>query len=198
MRIVAGNFKGTTLYGPKNKKIRPLKDAVRENIFNFLAHSNKITRSLEQSNVLDLYSGTGSFGLECVSRQAKNVIFIEKENEALNILKKNIEKLKVNKKTKIFSNDVFQIIKKNDKFFYNLSSTKKFDFIFCDPPFKDTNISNLIELIIKKNLLKSNGIFIIHRHKNANDKLSTFLEIIDKRIYGISKIIFGKLLSTLP
>ena len=53
MRIVAGNFKGTTLYGPKNKKIRPLKDMVRENIFNFLAHSNKISRSLEQSNVLD-------------------------------------------------------------------------------------------------------------------------------------------------
>ena len=120
MRIVAGNFKGTTLYGPKNKKIRPLKDMVRENIFNFLAHSNKITPSLEQSDVLDLYSGTGSFGLECVSRQAKKVVFIEKENEALNILKKNIKKLKANEKTKIFSNDVFQIIKKNDKFFCNL------------------------------------------------------------------------------
>tara|TARA_B100000029_G_scaffold505779_1_gene587104 strand:+ start:1815 stop:2411 length:597 start_codon:yes stop_codon:yes gene_type:complete len=197
MRIVAGNFKGTTLYGPKNKKIRPLKDMVRENIFNFLAHSNKISRSLEQSNVLDLYSGTGSFGLECVSRQAKKVIFIEKEKEALNILRKNINKLKANEKTKIFSNDVFQIIKKNEKFFLDLPAANKFDFIFCDPPFKDTNISDLIELIIKKNLLKSNGIIILHRHKNTNDKLTVYLEVIDKRIYGLSKIIFGKLLSTL-
>ena len=107
MRIVAGNLKGITLYGPKNKKIRPLKDMVRESIFNFLAHSNKISSTLEQSNVLDLYSGTGSFGLECVSRQAAKVVFIEKEKEAVKILEKNIEKLKAKDGTKIFSNDVF-------------------------------------------------------------------------------------------
>ena len=88
MRIVAGNFKGVTLYRTKNKKVRPLKDMVRESIFNFLTHSNKISSTLEQSNVLDLYSGTGSFGLECVSRHAATTIFIEKEKEAIKILKK--------------------------------------------------------------------------------------------------------------
>ena len=76
MRIIGGKLKGHTLHLPKNREVRPLKDLARESSFNVLAHSNKITRSLEQSNVLDLYSGTGSFGLECVSRQAKNVIFI--------------------------------------------------------------------------------------------------------------------------
>ena len=79
MRIIAGKFKGITLYSPKDKKIRPLKDMVRESIFNFLIHSNKISFLLEKSNILDLYSGTGSFGLECISRQAAGVIFIEKE-----------------------------------------------------------------------------------------------------------------------
>ena len=64
MRIVAGKFKGMTLLGPEDKKIRPLRDMVRESIFNFLLHSNKISFQLEKSNVLDLYSGTGSFGLE--------------------------------------------------------------------------------------------------------------------------------------
>ena len=70
MRIIAGKFKGIALYAPIDKKIRPLKDIVRESIFNFLNHSNKILFQIEQSNVLDLYSGTGSFGLECLSRQA--------------------------------------------------------------------------------------------------------------------------------
>ena len=107
MRIVAGKFKGIDLYGPKDKKIRPLKDMVRESIFNFLTHSNKISFQLKQSNVLDLYSGTGSFGLECISRQAAQSVFIEKEKEAVKILEKNIEKLKVKDETKIFCDDVF-------------------------------------------------------------------------------------------
>ena len=78
MRIIAGNFKGVIIFGPKDKKIRPLKDMVRESIFNFLTHSNKIAFQIEGANILDLYSGTGSFGLECISRKAANVIFIEK------------------------------------------------------------------------------------------------------------------------
>ena len=61
MRIIAGKFKGTVLYLPKNKDTRPLKDQVRESIFNLLTHSNKISFKFEKSNILDLYSGTGSF-----------------------------------------------------------------------------------------------------------------------------------------
>ena len=192
MRIIAGKFKGTTLCGPKDKKIRPLKDVVRENIFNFLTHSNKISFQLKQSNVLDLYSGTGSFGLECISRQAAEVVFIEKEKEAVKILEKNVEKLKVKDETKIFSDDVFRIIKKNDKVLFNALPDIKFDLIFCDPPFKDANINDLIELIITKGLLKKKGIIILHRHKNTKEKLTIYLKVIDKRVYGLSKIIFGK------
>ena len=84
MRIIAGNFKGIVIFGPKNKKIRPLKDMVRESIFNFLIHSNKFSFQIENSAILDLYSGTGSFGLECLSRLARKTIFIEKHQEAIN------------------------------------------------------------------------------------------------------------------
>ena len=191
MRIIAGKFKGITLYGPKNKNIRPLKDMVRESIFNFLVHSKEISFQLEQSNVLDLYSGTGSFGFECISRQAAEVVFIEKEKEAIKILEKNIEKLKAKNKTKIFSGDVFHIIK-NHKALFDWSSDIKFDLIFCDPPFKDMSINDLIELIIAKNLLKKNGIIILHRHKKSKEKLTFNFNIIDKRAYGLSEIIFGK------
>ena len=76
MRIIAGKLKGSTLHIASNKKTSPLKDRARENIFNLLTHSNKILLKLEDSNVLDLYAGTGSFGLECLSRQAKCVYFL--------------------------------------------------------------------------------------------------------------------------
>ena len=197
MRIVAGKFKGMTLYTSVDKITRPLKDMVRESIFNFLNHSSKILFRFEKSNILDLYSGMGSFGLECLSRQAGKVIFIEKEKKAFEILEKNVGKLKVKNKSKIFFDDVFNLIEKKDKKSLSWPHHLKFDLIFCDPPFKDTNINKLIELIIKKNLLHKNGIIIIHRHKKTKDKLSNYFKIIDKRIYGISKIIFGQFLSPL-
>jgi len=189
MRIIAGKLKGSTLHMPKDKNTRPLKDLARESIFNLLTHSNKILLQLKHSNVLDLYAGTGSFGLECLSRQAKSVYFIEKRKDAVEILKKNIEKLKVKNKIKIFFNDIFELIKKQNIF------ESKFDLIFCDPPFKDMNVEKLIELIFNKNLLNKNGIIILHRNKTTKEKLPNYFKIVDERVYGRSKIIFGKLLS---
>ena len=189
MRIIAGKLKGSTLYVPKDKNTRPLKDLARESIFNLLTHSNKISLRLEQSNVLDLYAGTGSFGLECLSRQAQSVCFIEKRKDAVEILKKNIEKLKVKNKIKIFFNDIFELIEKQNIF------KSKFDLVFCDPPFKDSNIEKLIELIFNKGLLNKNGIIILHRNKTTKEKLPNYFKAVDERIYGISKIIFGKFLS---
>ena len=192
MRIIAGKFKGTILYGPTNTKIRPLKDMVRESIFNFLIHSNKISFQLEQSNVLDLYSGTGSFGLECLSRQSSKVVFVEKEKKAVKILEKNIEKLGEKNKTRIFVNNIFSAIEKVSKYKDAWIAGLNYNLIFCDPPFKDTNINKLIELIIVKNLIKKNGIIILHRHKDAKEKLTNSFKIIDERIHGRSKIIFGQ------
>ena len=78
MRIIGGKLKGSKLYISKKSTTRPLKDLVRESIFNLLIHSNKISFKFEKINVLDLYSGTGSFGLECISREADSVCFVEK------------------------------------------------------------------------------------------------------------------------
>ena len=189
MRIIAGKLKGSSLHIPKDKTTRPLKDLARESIFNLLTHSNKITLQLEQSNILDLYAGTGSFGLECLSRHAKSVCFIEKKKNAVEILEKNIEKLKVKNKIKIFFNDIFELIEKQ-----NISKSK-FDLIFCDPPFKDKHVEQLIELIFNRNLLKKNGIIILHRNKTIKEKLPNNFNILDERVYGTSKIIFGKLLT---
>ena len=189
MRIIAGKLKGTILHLPKDKNTRPLKDLARESIFNLLSHSNKISLQLEKSNILDLYAGTGSFGLECLSRQAKSVFFVEKEKNAIEILEKNIKKLKLKNRTKIFFNDIFELLKKRN------FSELKFDIIFCDPPFKDINMGKLIELIFNENLLNKNGIVILHRNKKTEEIFPNYFNIVDKRIYGISKIIFGNFLS---
>ena len=189
MRIIAGKLRGSTLFMPSNRNTRPLKDIIKENIFNLLSHSSKISFQFEKSNVLDLYAGVGSFGLECLSRKSNSVYFIENNKNTIKILEKNIEKLKLRNKTKIFCDDVFKSIEKKNIF------KSRFNLIFCDPPFKNTNIKQLIELIFNRNLLKTNGIIILHRNKTTAEKLSNYLKIIDERVYGISKIIFGKILS---
>ena len=88
MRIIAGSFKGKKIYEPKDKSTRPLKDLTKESIFNILNHSNKFKISIENSIVLDLFSGVGSFGLECLSRGARHVTFVENYSGVLSILKK--------------------------------------------------------------------------------------------------------------
>ena len=88
MRIIGGKNKGKKIYLPSNKNTRPLRDLVKESIFNLIEHSNKFNTSILNSKVLDLFSGTGSFGLECLSRGAKFITFVENYPYALNILKK--------------------------------------------------------------------------------------------------------------
>ena len=77
MRIISGHLKGKKINYLKNSTTRPLKDSVKENIFNILKHSNFINIKIENSNILDLYSGIGSFGIEGISRGARKVTFID-------------------------------------------------------------------------------------------------------------------------
>ena len=186
MRIISGELKGANIFLTKNKNTRPLKDMVRESIFNLLIHSNKISFDINKSKVLDLFSGTGSFGLECLSRKAEKVFFIEKEKDAIRILKKNIKKLGLENKIKIFTDDVFKIIKENDLL------NSKFNLIFCDPPFRNSNIKVLFDLLFENKILKKDGIIILHRNKNFKEELPDYFKIIDERSYGVSKIVFGR------
>ena len=86
MRIISGIFKGKKILEPKDIKTRPLKDLTKESIFNILNHSNKFDIKLENSNILDLFSGVGSFGIESLSRGARGVVFIENYQNVLSIL----------------------------------------------------------------------------------------------------------------
>jgi len=187
MRIIAGTFRGKKILEPKDNITRPLKDLTKESIFNILAHSNKFEVDLNNANILDLFSGVGSFGIECLSRGAKYVVFVENYNGVLPILKKNLVNLKSIKNYEIIENDINKV-----NIFPNLE--KKFNIIFLDPPYKDKNLENLLNNIYRSNILFKKSIIIIHRHKNEKDQFPKQYKIIEKKKYGISTITFLSIL----
>ena len=184
MRIISGNSKGKKILEPKDKDTRPLKDLTKESIFNIITHSNKFNVKIKDSKVLDLFSGVGSFGLECISRGSLSITFVENYMEVLPILKKNIFSLKCQNICSVIERNIFNNL--NFKDFKN-----KFDIIFMDPPYKEKNLHSLLTNIIKSNILSKEGVLILHRHKKEKDDFPKNFNILEEKTYGISKIIFG-------
>ena len=185
MRIIAGNFKGKKIYFPADKKTRPLRDLVKESIFNLIEHSNKLNVKISNANILDLFSGSGSFGLECISRGANKVTFVENYKGILNILKRNIDSISADGNYEIIEEDCFTVFE--SEIFFKV----KFDIIFIDPPYKEKKINFLLNKISKYNFLKEDGLVVLHRHKKDNIEISDTFNVFDQRSYGISKIIIG-------
>tara|TARA_E500000178_G_scaffold305960_1_gene317780 strand:- start:368 stop:928 length:561 start_codon:yes stop_codon:yes gene_type:complete len=183
MRIISGVFKGRSIEFLKNSNTRPLKDSVRENIFNLLKHSNRIEIDIENSNVLDVYCGIGSFGIECLSRGAQQVTFIDQDFKASSILKQNLIKLSLLNKSKI-------ILSKIEDFLIN-DTKEKFNIFFFDPPFKDLHYLDNIKIIKEKKFFHKNHVVIAHRERSSQDELIDLLKIIETKQYGRSKILFG-------
>ena len=185
MRIIGGIYRGKKITLPEDKKTRPLKDIVKESIFNLIEHSNKFKIEIKNSLVLDLFAGSGSCGLECISRGAKKVVFIENYSKILNILKRNINSINATKNTNIIEKNCFDYLLENNQF------QNKFNLIFLDPPYKEERINVLIDKIKENEFLKNDGIVIVHRHKKNNLIISKKINILDERSYGISKITIG-------
>ena len=184
MRVIGGKFKGKKLIEPRDKETRPLKDLTKESIFNIINHSNKFSIDLKKAQVLDLFSGVGSFGIECLSQGARHVTFIERYEAVLPILKKNLDNLKSEINYEIIESDILNRFEfKSLKFTYDL--------IFLDPPYKEKALENILNKIIENKILNDNGIIIIHRHKKEIDTFPENFNLIDEKKYGISKIIFG-------
>ena len=182
MRIISGSLKGKKILDPKDLNTRPLKDLTKESIFNVINHSNKFEIIIKKSTILDIFSGVGSFGIECLSRGADNVTFIENYKEALLVLKRNLLDLKLND---------YRIIEKNAYDNNTLTELdQKFDLIFLDPPYKHKNLEILLNNIQNKVLLKENGIIVLHRHKDTKDSFPTGFKILEEKNYGISRVIF--------
>jgi len=184
MRIISGSLKGKKINFLKSTTTRPLRDFVKESTFNVIGHSNLVNVSLENSSILDLYSGVGSFGIECLSRGAKKTTFVENNNNALIVLKENITQLKIEKKSKIFETKVVSFLSR-------LKKSDKYDVIFFDPPFSENFFINELNMIKNSNIYNKNHIIVIHREKKTQDNLSGVMNVLMTRNYGRSNVLFG-------
>ena len=184
MRIISGKLKGKKFEFFKTSSTRPIKDSVKENIFNILIHSNQININIKESKVLDLYSGFGSFGLECISRFANKVTFMEKDKKVVDILRKNLKNLNIENKARIVEGDINQTLKEFKKSKYNI--------FFFDPPYAENSYLANLEIIKKNKYFSKNHIVIIHRERKSKENLQFLLNVLLIKKYGRSKILFGK------
>ena len=184
MRVISGFLKGKKMNFLKSETTRPLRDFVKENIFNIINHSNAVNIKLESANVLDLYSGVGSFGIECISRGAKKSTFVENDNKALVVLKENLNNFKVQNQSEIINGKIISCFKQ-------IQDSDKFEIIFLDPPFSENFFIEDLKMIKDSKVFKDQHLIIIHREGKSKDKLNNIINILLTKNYGRSKIIFG-------
>lgn len=181
MRIIAGKFKGRIISSPNSKYIRPMTDRVRVTLFDVL--SNKI--DFDGIKVLDLYSGSGSIGLEALSRGAREVHFVEKNFSIYKQLLKNIEFLKATDYSRSFKMEALKFSRLNEHDRYNL--------IFADPPFFKDDIYKVVENLLANNFLAEDGKIIVQRSVQMKEKdelnfeTKPFKMIGDSLLYQITR-----------
>lgn len=174
MRIIGGKYRSMVLAGFKGEDIRPTADRVKESLFDI------ISCRVQNSNVLDLFCGSGGLGLECISRGARKVLFNDISKNSLNVLYKNLSRLK--------GKNNFEI--KNMNFSDCLYSvSEKFDIIFLDPPYRLEAGAQALEIIGKRKLLSEGGIAVLERDRPYSAQTEG-LRLYDERKYGITYLSF--------
>ena len=166
MRIISGKFKGKKLDSPTSTNIRPTGDKVKQAIF------TKLQFFVQDSVVLDLFSGSGALGIEAISRGAKEVIFVDSDRRSIKLTKQNLQKINSNAQV-IFCDYKFVLQKLN----------KQFDLILLDPPYKSGVYQDCLKLIFENNLLSPNGIIVCERDALLPFQ-SEFFKLVDSRKYG--------------
>ena len=179
MRIISGKYARRKIIAPKGSETRPTTDRFKETLFNIIENSLKI--NLKNKNVLDLFAGSGSLGLEAISRGAKNCIFIDKSIKAVEAIEENISFLELNPCCDCYKIDVNKIRK------FTNDPNKKIDIIFSDPPYSKTDINEIaINNLIKKNWMKDSVyIFLETSSRVPISRISGF-EVLEKRKIGDS------------
>jgi 16S rRNA (guanine966-N2)-methyltransferase len=165
IRIIGGKFKSKKISVINATGLRPTASRVRETLFNWLMHD------IRNSACLDLFAGSGALGIEAYSRYAKNVTFVEKNKACFEALKKTIN---------TFEHTGCNLINADAKIF--LTDTKQtFDIIFFDPPFSDPNLYDLIQIIVSRKLLNSNGLLYVESPKSLQNNMTDNWHLIKEK-----------------
>ena len=189
MRIIGGKYRGLKLLPPDSLNIRPTSDRLKESLFSIIT-SNKYKIHINNSNVLDICSGTGSLGIESLSRGAKSVFFIDKDHRSIKLICKNIAKLDIDKQIenniKIIRDEVIKALKNINKIF---------QIVLIDPPY-NTNITEKCLLKLKEFNLINKGSYIFVESSKTEEFNYDGYQILDIKIHGISKLTILKLLGS--
>jgi len=183
MRVISGKYKGIRLNGPEGSNTRPTSDRVKEALFNILM------TDVCGSRFLDLFAGTGSIGIEALSRDAEEVVFVDFDRNALRILKNNINKIDgEDLNYEIFQNTAFQALD------HLTNRGKAFDIIFLDPPYEMEDTLSLIEKISDQEIIENYGKIIIeHDKKKKMPESIGALTLLKQKKYGNTMLtIYGR------
>lgn len=172
MRIISGILKGRLINVPQSKDIRPTTDRVRETLFNLL--NNRI--DFDDIEILDFYSGSGSLGLECISRGAKHVTFVEKNFQIYKNLLDNIKSLGVESSCKVVKSEAIDYSKRVPE--------KQYDLILADPPFFKDDIYQVVKNLRGNNYLKEDARIVIERSIQTKAKDILNFEVNPFKIVG--------------
>ena len=178
MRVIAGTAKGTKLNSIDDISTRPTLDRVKEPLFSI------IQNNIVESNVLDLFAGSGALGIESLSRGAKHCTFCDKSYKSIQMLKENIQKVRMQEKSTILNIDYKKCLDEQKE---------KFDIIFIDPPYKMDIAIDSVKRIIELELLAKDGIIIIETYEEERERKELEkidLELYDVRKYGRVKLLF--------
>ena len=177
MRIISGTFRGRTIKFPRSKLVRPTTDRNKETIFNIL--NNHI--GFDGIKACDIYAGSGSLGLETISRGAAEIHFVEKSFHVQKMLKENISSLNAEEWCKVFNISALK--------FSSMKEHDIYDLIILDPPFFMDDVHQVVENLIQNKFLIENGIMLIERSIQTkekdvkNFKIEPFKRLGDSLIY---------------
>ena len=167
--IIAGKYKGRKLHDLKNLHVRPTQAKVRKSVF-------QILEPIDSLEVLDLYAGVGTLGIEAISRGASRVVFVENNRRVFKVLQKNLE---------LLADDNWDIFLTDSMQFLDRAKTQYFDIIFADPPYTEVSFHSIKNKI--NNILKPEGIFCMEMKKEPIDE-----ENVRVKYYGSTQVVFWR------
>ena len=186
MRIISGKFRGLKLHSPTNIEIRPTSDRLRESLFSII-NSNKYDVNIIDANVIDICTGTGALGIEALSRGAKNLYLIDNEQHSLDIVKKNLSKIK----SYDIESSIYILKADAKKPFKNINLI--FNIVLIDPPYNSSIIQQCLPLLKEYNLIDKNSLIFAETSKQETISVENF-KVLDTKFYGKSKLTIMKLL----
>ena len=178
VRVISGSARGLKLNTPGDDRVRPTTDRVKESMFNI------VQDWVYDSQVLDLFAGSGALGIEALSRAASQAVFCDNSLDSIKIIKSNIEKARVVDRSQIVSGDFKRCLRDME------AKNQSFDMIFVDPPYYEGLFEEVLDTIRSCKILKKDGIVIVEHDAQKPIGQVEGLEVYKEKKYGITMLTF--------